>query len=457
MKSRVIIFLFAFVSILIFFNRQDWKQNIFWYDVDGYYTFLPATFIYRDLANMAFHHQVHLDFGVSEDTYYVFDQPATGRKTNKYAIGTALFELPCFLVAWAWSDHVAGYSPDGYSAPFQIAAHFSNILWVMLGLFVLRRFLKVYFTDTVTAIVLACIAFGTNLYTYTVFNAGMSHPYVFFILSCILYYTQRWYAQCKPSQLYMLGALAGLAAITRPIAIIIFLITILWEVNSIDALKQRFALLAKQGKHIAIAIACFFAVALIQMSYWKYTSGHWVFFSYQNDGFTFLRPKIWAGLFSYQKGWFVYTPMALLGMAGLFFLWKKHKALAPAFILYFIVTIYVVFSWRNWWYGGGFSARGMVESLAVMALPLGAFTEWVLALKKRVVAGAMLIVFSCLITLNMFQSYQYALNILHCDRMSKAFYWKIFGKTTINNAELDPYLLSEHELNEEIKERFETK
>ncbi|WP_133162619.1 hypothetical protein [Flavipsychrobacter stenotrophus] len=457
MKSRLVVFLFAFISIYIFFNREEWKGNMYGYDVDGYYMYLPATFLYHDLGKMGFHKQAEADFGVSPDTYYVFDQPQTGRRTNMYAIGTSLFELPCFLIAWAWSDNVAGYNPDGYSVPFQIAGRLSNILWVMLGLFVLRRFLKVYFTDTVTAIVLACIAFGTNLYTYSTFIPGMSHPYVFVILSCILYYTQRWYAQGKPSQLYMLGALAGLAVITRPIAIIIFLITLLWEVNSLESLKLRLSYLAKQSKHIAIAMICFLAVAMIQMSYWKYTSGHWIFFSYQNDGFNFLKPKIWAGLFSYQKGWFVYTPMALLGIAGLFFLWKKQKTLASAFILYFIIIIYVVFSWRNWWYGGGFSARGMVESLAVMALPLGALAERVLSLKKKVLTGAMLVVFSCLITLNMFQSYQYGLFILHADRMSKAFYWKIFGKTKIDNAQVDKYLMPEHNLNEEIKERFDRK
>ncbi len=457
MKSKLVVFLFTFISIYIFFNREDWKQNIYEYDVDGYYTYLPALFLYHDLGKMGFHHQAHIDFGVTEDTYYIYDQPLTGRRTNMYAIGTSLFELPFFLVAWAWSDHVDGYNPDGYSTPFQIAGHFSNIFWVMLGLFVLRRFLKAYFTDTVTALVLVCIALGTNLYTYTIFSAGMSHPYVFFILACMLYYTQRWYAQGKPAQLYMLGMLAGLAVITRPIAIIAFLIPLLWEVNSVQLLRLRFAFLAKQGKNIAIAALFFLAVAMIQMSYWKYTAGHWVFFSYQHDGFTFLRPKIWDGLFSYRKGWFVYTPMALLGMAGLFFLWKKHKTLAPAFILYFMIIIYVVFSWRNWWYGGGFSARGMIDSLSVMALPLGMFIEWIISLKRKLATTAMLVVCTAFITLNMFQSYQYALWILHCERMTKTFYWKIFGKTKINNAEVDRYLMSEHDYNEEVKDRFDNK
>lgn len=419
--------------------------------------YLPATFLYHDLARMDFNRQVHLDYGVSEDTYYVFDQPQTGKKTDMYAIGTALFQLPLFMVAYAWTDNIHGYHPDGYSAPFQIAGYFSNLLWVMFGLFMLRRFLRVYFTDTVTAIVLACIAFGTNLYTYTVFNAGMSHPYAFVIFSCVLYYTQRWYTYKMPAQLYILGLFAGMAAITRPIGIIIFLITLLWEVGSIAALKERLAFLATQWRRMAVAVLIFFAVALIQMSYWKYTSGHWVFFSYQNDGFNFLKPKVWAGLFSYQKGWFVYTPMAVAGLIGLFALWKKRPSLAPAFILYFIVTIYVVFSWKNWWYGGGFSARGMIESLAVLALPLGMLTEWALSLGKKAATTTVLLLFSCLVVLNMFQSYQYALFIIHSERMSQAFYWKVFGKTKINNAEVDQYLMSEHEYNQEIKERFNRK
>lgn len=254
----------------------------------------------------------------------------------------------------------------------------------------------------------------------------------------------------------MLGLMAAMAIITRPVAVILMLITLLWEVNSRDKLRERLLFFKAQARHIAMATGVFFAVVLVQMSYWKYTSGHWIFFSYQNDGFDFLHSKIWAGLFGYRKGWFVYTPVALAGMTGLYFMRYRLRALMLPVTAYFIIIIYVVFSWRNWWYGGGFSCRAMIDSLPVLALPLGALTERVLQKGKAAMAG-LLLFFSGCIALNCFQSYQYAVNVLHCDRMSKAFYWKIFGKTKINNAKLDQYLMSEHDYNEEIKKRFNRK
>lgn len=452
-KSRLLIILFSVISVWLFLSRENWKGNMYSYDIDGYYVYLPAMFIYHDMGNMAFHRDVQMKYGVSEDTYYIFPQP-NGRRTNMYAVGTALFQMPLFLAAYAWADHVDGYKPDGYDTPFQVAGFFSNLLWVLLGLWVLRKFLLFYFNDTVTALVLACIAFGTNLYTYTVFTPGMSHTYVFFIYAAMLYYIHRWYTLGTKQPFYMLALLVGLAVITRPIAGIVGLLVLLWGVNSLGAWRERVSFLLEQGSRWLVATGIFMLVALVQMSYWKYTSGHWIFFSYQNDGFDFLHSKLWDGLVGYRKGWFVYTPVALAGMAGLALMWWRDKRQAPVFTGFFIVIIYVVFSWRNWWYGGSFSCRALIDVLPVLAYPLGIFTAWVLASRRKIALAGMLVFYSGCIALNCFQSYQYVENILHCDRMSKTFYWKIFGKTEINNAEVDPYLMSEHDYNEEIKRRF---
>ena len=95
--------------------------------------------------------------------------------------------------------------------------------------------------------------------------------------------------------------------------------------------------------------------------------------------------------------------------------------------------IYVVFSWRTWWYGGGFSARAMIESLPVVALPLAYLFKNVYENGKPVVfkVAFSLLVLS-LIALNLFQSYQYKGSIIHSSLMTKEYYWKVFGKTEIN-------------------------
>jgi hypothetical protein len=181
------------------------------------------------------------------------------------------------------------------------------------------------------------------------------------------------------------------------------------------------------------------------MAYWKYTSGHWLYYSYTGEHFDFLHPRIGVGLFSFRKGWFVYTPMALVGMLGFVALWRRDKRLVPALLLYFVLVIYTVFSWKNWWYGGGFGCRPLIDSLPMLALPLGALVAHVAGLKRVAPMAALYTLLSLFVVLNMFQTFQFSKHIIHHDRMSWGAYWHVFGKTQMTFDELEPYLMNEKE------------
>jgi hypothetical protein len=447
MKSKLLILLFAFVSIYIVCNRQEYKTNIYCFDASGYYRYLPSIFIYHDLGRMQFRKNgPDSGFNYDDDAIFLPDQKETGRKTDKYPVGTSLFELPGFFAAYLYCSLGHWYPNDGFSAPYQWAGILSSILWVVLGLFVLRKFLREYYNEQVTCIVLVCIAFGTNLYCYTAFSQGMSHGYTFFLFCAILQQTVLWYKSGKAAHLYLLGLLVGLVVITRPTNMVILLVPLLWGVYSLQTLKERMKLFRVRPGSLAIVFFIFFAVAFIQMAYWKYTSGHWIFYSYGREKFDFAHPNIWKGLFSYRKGWFIYTPIAFISMLGFFSLWRKDKKTIPALLLYFMFTVYIVFSWKNWWYGGSFGCRPLIESLALLAMPLGALIQQVLSKKQLVLSVFISVVLIYCIALNIFQSYQYSLAVLHPDRMSRSSYLYIFGKTKITDyAAYENSLLDERE------------
>ena len=92
-----------------------------------------------------------------------------------------------------------------------------------------------------------------------------------------------------------------------------------------------------------------------------------------------------------------------------------------------VVHVYITFSWWCWWYGGTFGQRAMIEIYPLLALPLCAFIERVrtAAVGWRI-AGIIMGAF--FILLNMFQTYQYELGLLHYDAMSRELYFKQFGK-----------------------------
>ena len=97
--------------------------------------------------------------------------------------------------------------------------------------------------------------------------------------------------------------------------------------------------------------------------------------------------------------------------------------------VYFALTIYFVFSWTAWWYGGGFGCRPMVGPLALLALPMALLTETVID-RSRVASFVLMVIIIAGVHLNRFQQDQYVQTILRWDGMTKERYWEIWGHAT---------------------------
>jgi hypothetical protein len=175
------------------------------------------------------------------------------------------------------------------------------------------------------------------------------------------------------------------------------------------------------------------------MVYWQYSTGKWIYYSYP-DGvmFDFLQPYLVEFLFSFRKGWFIYTPILLLSFAGLVWMWKKQRSLFFPLLVYSALFIYVASSWSCWWYAGGdFSQRAMVSTYAFLSIPLGYFMQWSVSGWKKALFLPMI---AGLIVLNLFQTRQFYHGVLDGERMTGAYYGKIFGK--MKASEEDRALLS---------------
>lgn len=455
MKSRIVIYLFILVSCFIIFNTAGrWKGWVFKYDKSGYHVYLPSIFIYNDVTDLDFYKEIDEYYRPADDIkYYGFNKVENGNKVNKYSIGVAVFETPFFLAAHALNKIIFKERPDGYSTPYQFGAVFSNLFWAVMGLFVLRRLLRRYFSDTITAITLLLIAFGTNYYNYVVFFPGMTHTYSFTLFAFVLLQTDNLYTRNKLNSFYWLAAALGLIVITRSTNLLVGLIPLLWGVNSLSKLSERGLFFIKNIKYIIGSTIIFLAVAMIQMSYWKYVAGQWFYDGYINEGFIWTEPAIRKGLFGFQKGWFIYTPMALFAIAGLYSMRNRFKEHIPAIAIFMTINIYVIFCWWNWWYGGCFSSRPMVESMGILAMPLAAFMEQVS--KKRIfIIIPIALICTFFIFLNMFQSYQSYNTTIHWDRMSRIYYFKVFLKTHASEDDR-LYLMSEHDFYEQSLHRQE--
>ncbi len=421
-------FLACCIVALILFNYRihysDIKSpeplKLTTWDALGYYLYLPSIFIYHDVKEMAWFPEIDKKYAVSGGgrIYQFTRYKKNGNYVFKYLGGVAIIETPFFFIGHG-AAKILGYETDGFSPPYQYAIGFGILLFCLFSVFLLRHILLRYFSDLVTAITILLIMLATNGIQYIAIDNAQSHGPIFCIYVLILFATIKWHE--KPTVFWagLAGYLMGLASISRPTEAIVFLIPLLWNTHTKEVAQAKWQQVKHHKKHIWIAVAFSFLGVLPQLIYWQYATG---FFIYDvGSAWDFLTPHFRV-LLGGEKGWFIYTPVTLLFMAGMFFM-KKYP-FRKAVIYFCLINIYIIISWRVWRYGGSYSARALVQSYPVFALSLAAFVEMIIRNKWKRTAFFGVGIF--LIYVNLFQIKQYNNTTLHFDDMNFRYYSRIY-------------------------------
>jgi hypothetical protein len=421
--SILVIVLFGTVAIMTNLNNGLWnkKHGVVIHDVISYYSYLPAFFIYHDLSFS------YLDKNPAFFEGRVFNSKTKdGGHYQKMTMGLSFLYLPFFLMGYlsAW---ISGSPIDGYSAPFMFFLVFGATFYVIAGLFVLRKTLSRYFDDTTIAITLLFITLGTNLIYYTTLESTMSHAYNFALVAFFLYLTIVWHENPNNKNSIFIGLIYGLITLIRPTNGLIVLFFILYTIRSKSDFYRKFLFYTQNFKMLLLISFIAILVLVPQLLFWKSNTGHWLFWSYSEEGFFFTKPEIIRGLFSYRKGWLLYTPIMIFGLAGIFILRDRLKSFYLPILIFTILNIYVIFSWWDWSYGGSFGARAMIDTYALFSVSMAAFVEYIRNSKRFIkiaTMGLMIILF----LFNIFQTLQYKYGAIHFCEMSKESYWHSFGK-----------------------------
>ncbi|HIE15467.1 MAG TPA: hypothetical protein EYP69_00935 [Bacteroidales bacterium] len=200
---------------------------------------------------------------------------------------------------------------------------------------------------------------------------------------------------------------------------------------------MRIKLFFKFRYHILTMFFFAFLIFIPQFLYWKLITGHYIYYSYGDEHFFWTNPHIIDGLFSYRKGWLIYTPMMSFALVGIFFLKKALKKFFIPLLIFVPLNIYIIFSWWCWWYGGSFGQRAFIESYAIMSIPLAMVIYRVYRTKIFVIKSIFTVLLLFFIYLNMFNSYQYIHEVIHYDGTTKELYWKYFGRYTKQDTKKD--------------------
>lgn len=296
-----------------------------------------------------------------------------GFAVNTFSPGTSLFWIPLY-----WLTDKLISEPSGIGIPYQFSCAISSTVLGILGLYLLFRLLCKYFNKTISLLAVLSLFLTTNLFFYVAVEPINSHAASFFMSALIVYYLLKkensLLKKEKPllkseqklflKDAFILGILSGIAGLVRTQDALI--ITVPMLKLFLDHKTQTKYLVTG---YLLLATGFIFAFSP-QIFLWK------LFFNFYfpppgwGYGFSFFSPHIFYVLFNLHNGLFVFTPITLISLVGLFVFKNQNKKLAFLSLFYFFLQLYFISSWQEYFQGGSYSIRMIITTYPLLAFGL---------------------------------------------------------------------------------------
>jgi len=425
-NKRSLVTVWGLIILLGILKFGYQQTNLLSYDYFGLYLHLPATFIYQDAAvnDLNWLEKINETYQNTPSFYQL--QPEGQYNIIRFFNGIAILLSPFFFIGHGIAS-LSSYPADGFSYPYQLAMMIAAWFYVIIGLLFTRKVLLKYFDDKTTSWTLIALYLGTNLLFWTTFDAGAPHTILFSLYALLLWFTIRWHEQQKTRYAIIIGLLLGLIIVSRPSDIVAVLIPVFWNVFDSASFKAKIQLIKTHFGQLILLVIFTILAGLPQMLYFYKYTGQLIYSTYDDpqSGLDFSNPRFAWVLFSFRKGWLIYAPLMTFAILGFIPFWKNHRPIALPILLHFLLNLFLIASFTSL---VSYGWRAFIQSYALLAIPLAAFIKFLLN-KKRIVkalAGLLLLFF---IWLSAIQGWQIINETIDASRMTKAYYFRIFGKT----------------------------
>jgi hypothetical protein len=425
-----LLFLIALVYLAGFFVHGRWKTTLLLGDSNGYYMHVVSFFVNQDVGD--YDQTIKTLLKTNSRTVDARNDPFgirltdKGKRYIKYTLGVGVMETPFFFLGHLYAKFSNKYQANGWSLPYLLAVSLSTIFYLLIGFNLLIKSLQRYFPKNVTMFVVLGIALATNLY-YHALSLVMAHGFLFFLYCLLIYLTIHFYEKPGVKKALGLGATVGLITLTRVPEVVTALVPLLWGIYSWESLKNRVDFLRINYALMLYATLSFLLVFSIQLVYWYYVSGKFIFNPYQGESFNFLEPNILKGWFYFKNGWLIYTPIMAFSLIGWVLLRRYLPEAQLAIFAVVGLVAYIHYSYYVWAYFPGLGSRPMVETYPLLAFGLAAF--FMFCNEKKWLSWfpyAILVFFTML---NMFQTWQQNTGLIWTEHGNYAFYLESFGMT----------------------------
>lgn len=354
--------------------------------------------------------------------------PQTGLLRNVAPIGAALLWSPGFLLADVLV-HVTNLSgaqipTDGFSRPYIWSVCFMSALYALLGLVLtyrLARHLGHVFAATLATM---SVWLASPLVFYTYIAMPWSHTPAFFLVALFLtLWLRDWHsplaqqhAQRRLHRWALMGLVGGLMTSTREQLGLLLLMPAVEGLvaygymlfsriparrPTTDLAPQPLAPLKTLFIGHCVFLVCLILALTPQLITYQVLNGHPFPSTTVADKIGSARgfsPHFFDTLFHLEHGAFLWSPILLVGLMGLFSLGRRDWLLALLLTLGFIGQTYINGAFGSTWHlSGAFGFRRLIECTPIFVLGLTSLLEW---LRKRTGPVPLLLVASFLIYWN---------------------------------------------------------
>lgn len=316
--------------------------------------------------------------------FWTANQAATGLPGCPWGLGYSFLEIP-LLAMGTGVDALAGNPADGYSHWAVFFYCIGTVLITGCGLVALFLFLRSVgeywqimpedHQSVYALFVTLVIFFGTNVGYYAF--SMMAHSSTFLCASVFLGIWWRFRESESARGWLVLGLAGGFLSITRWQDVLYLGGPLLFDLFGGDVLKKRAAWWQSRALYAA-GIAVWWIPQVLE---WKAIYGKYITIPQGGGIFSFPPPHILQVLFSTQVGWFIWTPVTILGVIGLILGATKVPRIYLPWIIILALQTAVVGS-VSFWHGiESFGARYMMSNTPLVGFGLitfiGASTVWV--------------------------------------------------------------------------------
>ncbi len=391
--------IFGICALLALATLPAVTPRIYASDEVQYFAFLRSLTFDHDL-NFQNEYQHFYDAGAGgagfRETFLAERFTTAGRRINFGTIGPALLWAPFYGVGHVVAG-LTGAPQDGYSAPYIAAVAYGSAVygWMALALSALiaRQIVGRGLSPSLAVLL------GTPLVFYMYVAPPFSHACATFAVALFLWVWLRVRERWTPAGVIALGVTGGLMGTMRDQTVLFLL------VPAVDFLRATLWSTVPQGPRSKVPAVSVVRLALLGtvatiLAYSPHLLASRAINGYVGphesvgNKMSWLSPHFFDVLLSPFHGWFAWTPLAVLALAGLVVLatgrtratHRDAAWLGVCGLVMVLLQVYINGAVESWTVAGAFGQRRFVELTPLLVLGLA--TMLTIARPRRGLAWA---------------------------------------------------------------------